>query len=291
MSKETKAAFALLGTIFLWAYMAVLARGVVTVISPVTVLFYRLLIASLFFLPFFIRGRVWKKLHFRELLLVSLGSTINLTFFTIGLKYTSASVSQLLYAAMPILILIYSRVIYNERQSAKKILGVILGFAGLVLIGIMSAVEKGETITGSLLGNLLILVAMFGWTTYLINSKKLSKHFSPTEMGSTSILLSFLFSIVLVIFTDVLQGKSLLVPVGFLLPLFYIGFAATFLTYILYQYAIRHSSALKVSLASYIQPVVTTMLAMFFLGETLTLHFVIGSVLILSGVFLTSSVR
>lgn len=289
MTTSLKAALALLITITLWAYMAVVARGVVTVISPITVLFYRLLIAALCFLPLFIKRRPWEKPQFAKLLIISFGSTLNLTLFTVGLKYTSASVSQLIYAAMPILILIYGKIIMGEKQANKKIIGVLLGFSGLLLIGFMSAIEKGETITGSLLGNSLIFIAMLGWTSYLINSKSLSKYFRPIEMGATAIIVSFLVSFILLLINQLFFGGTFFLSSRFYFPIFYIGFAGTFLTYILYQYAIRHTSSLSVSLSSYIQPIITTLLAMVILGEKLTLHYVLGSVLIFSGVFLSSS--
>src|SRR3989344_2367271 len=120
MNTSTKATIALFGTIFLWAFMAVVAKNLVEEISPVIVLFYRLFIAAVCFLPFFLKNRIWEKPHFANLFFISLGSTVNLTLFTLGIKYTSASVSQLLYAAMPILILLHGKFFKNEIPSLRK---------------------------------------------------------------------------------------------------------------------------------------------------------------------------
>lgn len=288
MKNSTKATFALLGTIILWSYMVVVSRQIVAEIEPITVLFLRLLIASVFFLPFFIFNHTWKKPHFWKLLFISLGSTINLTFFILGIKYTTASASQIIYAAMPILILIYGRFVYKEKQTWTKIMGILIGFIGLLLIGYLSSIEKGETISGTLHGNLLISIAMLGWTFYLLASKKISKYFSPIELGSTSILVSFIISAVIYFINPFSTDSSLILNKGQFFAIFYIGFAGTFLTYLLYQYAVKHSSPLKVSMTSYIQPITTAFLAILLLNERLTFYFVIGSVLVLLGVFLTS---
>lgn len=291
MKTSTKATLALLGTVLLWSHMVVITRGIVAFVPPITVLFYRLLIAALCFMPFFLKNRTWEKPHFIKMVLISLGATINLTFFILGIKYTSASASQIIYATMPILILSYGRFILKEKQTRTKIIGILIGFLGLLLIGYLSAIEQGETISGSLRGNFLIFVAMSGWTWYLLSSKKLSANFLPIEMGSTSILVSFLVSSVLFIINQsIYQNPISFSPVIFM-SLLYIGFFGTFITYILYQYAIRHSSALKVSLTSYIQPVTTAFLAILLLGEQLTFYFIIGSVMVLIGIFITSSVK
>ena len=288
MKNSTKATFALLGTVLLWSYMVVISRQIVFDIDPVTVLFLRLLIASIFFLPFFIFNHTWKKPHFLKLLLISLGSTTNLTFFILGIKYTTASASQIVYAAMPILIFTYGRLILKEKQTPIKITGIIIGFLGLLLIGFLSAIEKGATITGTLYGNILISIAMLGWTFYLLTSKKISKYFNPIELGSTSILVSFIISTVIFFVNQSLTHSSLILNKGQFFTIFYIGFAGTFLTYLLYQYAVKHSSPLKVSLTSYIQPVTTAFLAILILGEKLTYYFIIGSIFVLLGVFFTS---
>ena len=289
MNTSNKATIALLSTVVLWSVLVVIARGIVSVVSPITVLFFRLLIASVCFLPIIIKNRVWEKPHFKKLALVSLASTINLTFFIIGIKYTSATASQIIYATMPILILIINRFFKKEKQSLNKITGVIIGFLGLIFIGYLSAVEKGETVSGSLYGNVLIMIAMLGWTSYLIFSKKLSQYFLPIEMGGISIIVSFIITSVVFLINQNIEKSPILFNSSIVLAYIYIGFAGTFLTYILFQYAVKHSSSLKVSLTSYIQPVTTAFLAIIFLGEKMTFNFILGSLLIMSGVFLTSS--
>src|SRR3990172_8114517 len=105
MTVKQKAIGALLGTIFLWSFMVIIARFAVLRVSAIYLLFLRLLVASICFLPFFLKSRVWRNKRFKSLVLISLGSTINLTFFMLGIQYTTASASQIIYAAIPILVL------------------------------------------------------------------------------------------------------------------------------------------------------------------------------------------
>lgn len=290
MKTTTKALLALLSTVILWAFMVVIARALVESVSSVYLLFLRLLIAAIIFLPFFIIKKPWKKKYFKKLMFISLGSTINLTFFMLGIQFTTASTSQIIYAAIPIIVLAIGSFFHKEKNSFSKITGVVLGFTGLLLIVYLSAVEKGQTITGSLLGNMLIFIAMSGWTWYLFSSKGISKFFSPIEIGSTTIIVSFLVSIVVMMINLSISPMIFDISLVTFLGTFYMGFCGTFLTYILYQYAVRHLSSLTVSLTSYIQPISTTLLAVIFLNEKLTKSFIFGGILVLTGVFLCSPV-
>lgn len=288
MNTTQKAVLALLGTIFLWALMAVIVKSIVILVPAALLLFLRMFVAGIFFLPIFIRLKPWRKSQFNRLLLISLGSALNITFFMFGIQYTSASASQLIYAALPMLVLVIQRFIFQEKHGRSKTLGVIIGFAGLLFIIYRSSIEKGTTITGSLLGNLLIIIAMLSWTFYLLSSKKISKSFSPMEIGSTSILVGFCLATLIYFVSSFISPIQIHWDLNIILSSLYIGFCGTFLTYILYQYALSHLSSLSVSLASYIQPVATTILAVLLIGERLTFYYIAGSIMVLAGVFLCS---
>lgn len=291
MNTRTKALAALFGTVVLWSFMVVVARDAVSRTDSIVLLFLRLFVAFIAFLPIFLKSRVWKKPKFKTLVLVSLASTVNLTFFMLGIAHTSASASQVIYAAIPIIVLLFGTYFQKHSHTARKIAGVIIGFLGIALIVYLSALEKGETIVGSLYGNSLVIIAMLGWASYLLSSKHLTKFFAPVEIGSTTITVGFLVSSVLLAI-HLLGGAdvgSLALPA--LAASIYMGLFGTFTTYILYQYAVKHLSSLTVSLTSYIQPITTAFLAILFLGERLTTPFIIGSILVFAGIFLVSEVK
>lgn len=291
MNTNNKAVLALLIMVVLFSFSVIIARVLVFSIPPFFVHFFRMLFASIAFLPFFIKSRCWQKEKFSSLLIVSVFASLNLVGFIWGIQYTTASASQIIYSAQPILIIIIGYLFLNEKYPGRKIIGVITGLAGVIYIVFLSKIEGGTTISGSLVGNLTMILAMSGWLTYTLLSKKLSKYFKPIEISSTSILVALAISIPLLFWPG--RGKVDLSVVS--LPLFwaifYMGIFGTFFTHILFQYAVKHTSSLTVSLASYIQPITTTFLAIILIGETLTLNFVAGSSLVFLGVFLSTALE
>jgi drug/metabolite transporter (DMT)-like permease len=288
---NVKAFTALIVTTLLWSLMAVISKYAVSSITGVTLLFLRMLIASIAFAPIFFYVKPWRKPHFKQLVAISTFSALNMTFYLLGIQYTSASASILIYAAMPILIIIASAVLYKKKYDSQKMVGVGVGFIGLLYIMYLSSLEKGTTISGSLHGNILVIGAMLSWTIYLLLSKKLSKFFTPLEIGSTSILWAFIIALGIFLFQSIGKPFSIQLNINIILAALYIGLCGTFLTYILFQYAIKHLSSLTVSLSNYLQPIATTFFAILFIGEKLTPHYIIGSLIILGGVLLSSDIQ
>lgn len=291
MSSAAKAYIALLITVLLWSYQAIAAKNAVADIPSMVLLFLRMLFAAIAFLPFFIREAPWKQEKFPTVLKISLFACINTTAFLWGIGYTSASASQLIYAAMPISVMVIERIVRRTRYPFHTMAGVGLGFVGIGYIGYLSLIERGTTITGGIAGNIAILIAMTGWVVYIFKSKKLSTSFSPFALGSTSVLVNLLVAAVLaagqmVFFQPVIHWSG-----AGLWGAAYMGIFGTFLAYIFYQYGIRHSSPLTVSMTSYVQPVTTGILAMIFLNERLTIGYVVGCLLIFSGIFLSSTME
>lgn len=291
MNTKIKSLFALAGTVVFFSILVIIARAVVADVSPMLLLFIRMFVAAAAFLPFLLKSKVWQKPKINNLISVSLLSTINLVFFIWGIQYTSASTSQLIYAAQPILAIIVGTYIYKQRYSSLSIIGVLLGLAGLAIIIIHSAVDKGETIAGGIVGNIAVTIAMLGWFWYIMLSKKLSKYFSPIEIASVSVFVSLVVSVVLLFLQTVLNPIHIVLSWKAVLAGGYMGFFGTFLTYLFLQYSIKYLTTLTVNLTSYIQPIVVTSLAIIFLGEKLTASFSLGTLLIFAGIFLTTTLE
>lgn len=291
MTAKSKALIGLGLTVILFSFVVIATRFAVSDTSQSVLMFYRMLFASLAFLPFVIKSQVWKKAKFRDLLSVSALSSVNILFFMWGIKYTSASASQLIYAAAPILNIVISDFIWKEKVKTRTIVGVIIGLFGIFFVIISSVLEKGETISGSLTGNIAVVIAMLGWLFYTLLSKRISKYFNVWEIGSTSILITLFCATFFLFFQHKTDFWALAISFDTLLICLYLGIFGTFATYVLMQYAIKHLSTLTVNLTSYIQPISTTLLAIILLGEKLTPTFILGGLFVFSGIIITVTIE
>lgn len=294
MSSQNKALIALLIASFFWATSGVVTKVLLKTFDPLSLGVIRLTIASIVILPFFLRStkKVTKKLIL-DILPVSIFSTANFVFFLFGINTTTANSTGIIYTATPLLTALLSRKLIGEHVSRQKITGILIGLLGVLTILFLPLLEKNHIIVGDIRGNLLIVCAMIMFSLYNIGSRHLTntKQYDPLIITSISLFVSALVFHLLYVF---LPHKSIfpaiLVPTIFLCAVYFAVFV-TVLTYILHQWAIKHSSATTGALTTYIQPVLGFVLNGFFLGEVITGGFMFGSILVFAGTLMATGTR
>jgi len=191
--------------------------------------------------------------------------------------------SQMVYGAIPIISATLSFYILKERFGFTKITGIIVGFIGTILIVLLPLISSNSG--GSILGNLIITIAMLSISLYWVLSKKLQSEYSPLEINNyfiftTTFLLIFLSIIDLFKHPNWWEGVSS----NSYLALIFIAIFGTAITYLISQILIKKTTPVMASMVLYIQPFATFVLAYLFLSEKLTSLFSIGVVLSLLGV-------
>lgn len=282
-----------LGAIFLsslfWSAVAPFMKILYQVFDPFPLAFIRFGIAFLLILPFFLRQPIPK--ISKIVVFTILISSGNIFFFYLGIAKTTAISSTMIYAATPFIVAILSRFLIKEKLAAHKITGIILGFFGVALIVMLPSLVKGETNLGDLSGNLMVALAVCFWSLYTVGSRYLTdvKKYSSLSLSALSFMSS---AVIFGILTAIFPHRNLIMPLTqfkYFLLVIYVAVFATVVTFLLYQWAIKHSSAVTASLGNYLQPVFTIALSMALIGEKLTWGFVIGSFLVMTGLVIFSS--
>jgi drug/metabolite transporter (DMT)-like permease len=252
---------------------------------PFSFVFIRFLFSFIIILPILVKRKNFVKDIWR-LTPITLFGTFNIILFIIGIQYTTATIGQLLYAGVPLLTGLFAVYFLKENLKLLKILGIIIGFIGVLIVTILPILEKGKAFTGSLEGNILIILGVISWSFYMVFSKRAQEKFSPFMVTSAFILVTTIVSFPLFIVTFVNNHAWInSLGTGSILSLLYVAIAGTVLTYFLNQYAIKHGGSVFASMSFYLLPIVAFLTASVVLGEGLTTGLVIGGVLALLGVF------
>lgn len=265
---------------------AVIKIGLVS-IPPLSFAFLRFLIAGVIILPFLLKKKIIKSIW--SLVPLSLLGTINIVVFILGVKRTTATIAQLLYAGVPLLTALIIFIFLKERLDFRKAFGISIGFLGVVFVVLLPIFEKGTKFSGDLFGNLLIAIGVISWSFYTVFSKDKLKSFSPFVMTATFILITLLILLPLSIFESIQYAnwwKTLSLSSVF--SLIYVGTVSTIFTYLLNQYAIKHGGSIFASMQFYLIPISAYLFAFLLLGEGLTKGLVAGGLLALLGVYITT---
>jgi drug/metabolite transporter, DME family len=132
---------------------------------------------------------------------------------------------------------------------------------------------------------------MTSFTLYSVLLKKTAAGYKPIQTTFVFALVAFILSAIFSV-SDFINTPSwwLGVSVQSILSIIYVGIFGTALYYLLMQIIIKKASPVISNLILYLQPITAIILSVIFLGETLSLFFIIGAVLSFAGVlFVTQS--
>jgi RarD protein len=216
------------------------------------------------------------------LFLSLLAIPVNQFFFLYGIRYSTAANAALLYATTPALVLLLSRILLGERLTRRKVTGVAIAFAGVLLV----ILERGpDASLQYVYGNAIIFIAVVAWSTYTAYGKRLIARVGPIGASSITLFIGTLMFIPIGII-PALQFPYETLSVSNWLQILYLGLITSVVAYVLWYYALGRAEAGKVALFTNLQPVITTVLAVLLLGQSLTPMFVIGGIVVLCGVVL-----
>ena len=268
----------------------VAAKYALGAFKPFTVVALRFFFASLFLLPLVISSKELSIKKFKSLFPVAVVGAINPILLFIGLQFTQASFSPLIYAGVPAMTAAYAIYVQKQKINRKKIIGIILGLCGVGAIVILPLLEN-TTSNISFLGNLLIFFASIAFLFYGLLSKQ-----KQQDLNISPLALTFYFSLVTLLLSLPFMGYELIsfglstqISLIHILSTVYTGLIGTGVFYLAYQYALRHGSAITASLFTYLQPIFGIALAALILDEKITLPFIAGGALAIIGAQIASS--
>lgn len=274
----------------LWAGNIVLGRYVAGHIPPVTLSTVRWIGATLIILPFALpQLRRDLPLIRRSLpaliLLAGTGiSTYNaLSYF--ALQYTQAVNGLLMQSTAPLLVGVWSFVLYRDRLTPGQVAGILISLCGVVLI-----ISRGDVNTllhfTLNMGDIWILIALFVYafyTTILRNRPQLGPlSFLAVIMAIGSILL------VPVALLELSLGKTLVINRETLSVLAYVMIGPSIIAYLAFNRGVELVGANRAAPFLHLMPVFGTALAILFLGEQVAWFHFGGYALVIGGITLAT---
>lgn len=218
------------------------------------------------------------------------GMSINIAAFIAGLDYSTPVNSSILIIISPIFVVILSFFIFKNKINFIKILGIILGFIGAIIL-ILTADSNNSIGRNIPLGNFLFIVNCISYAYYLIIVKPMAEKYDLITLFKWLFLIGLIFNFPLGInqFLDVDWASLPLWEA--VLPMVFVVVGTTCMTYFLNGYALSKITSTEVAVFMYLQPIIGILFAIFTKSDTITLIMFVASVLIFTGVYLTSVLK
>ena len=218
------------------------------------------------------------------------GMSINIAAFIAGLDYSTPVNSSILIIISPIFVVILSFFIFKNKINFIKILGIILGFIGAIIL-ILTADSNSSIGRNIPFGNFLFIVNSISYAYYLIIVKPMAEKYDLITLFKWLFLIGLIFNFPLGInqFLDVDWASLPLWEA--VLPMVFVVVGTTCMTYFLNGYALSKITSTEVAVFMYLQPIIGILFAIFTKSDTITLIMFVASVLIFTGVYLTSVLK
>ena len=275
----------------IYAGNLLVGKAVTDTIPPITLAFLRLSIAFLAILPFgwkewkeniTLWKNEWKAIF--SLAFTGIAAFNALVYYS--LHFTSPVNAGIVESATPIFSVIIGFILLREKLAKLQLIGVLIS-----TVGVLWVIAKGSILVLVTLsfnfGDILMLIAVICWVFYSFFVKKHSGKF-PLYGGLLSIL--FTAIIVMIPFTALEWNKIIEINwnIGAVFALLYLGIFPSVLALMWWNKAVEDIGPSQASVFLNLVPVFAALGSYVFLQEVITWHQVVGGIIVLVGVILTT---
>lgn len=279
------------GTTFVWTKLLIGAG-----ISPAQIFTLRFVIAYVLLLAFSLtagrKGHRWLAGSVRdELLMAALGVTGGSLYFLTeneALRFTTATNTSLIVCSCPLFAALLIRLCYRaERLGRRQMAGSAVAFGGMAVV-----VLNGRFVLNlSPLGDALAFTACICWAVYSLLMKSVGGRYS-TMFVTRKV---FFYGVVTILpyyaFVPGLPPAGVLLRPPVLANLLFLGCVASMVCFLTWNWCMARLGAVRATNWVYFNPVTTMVFAWWLLGEVITPWFLLGSAMILAGMYMADSSR
>lgn len=279
------------GATAIWSGNFIIARGLHDNIPPVSLAFYRWLVAVIVFLPFALKHliREWdivKKHPFYFSITALLGVTTFNTLIYIAGHTTTAMNLSLIAITFPIFIILFSRILYKEYMTVPKGIGITL-----VLLGVVMLITKGSL--SALLnisfnrGDVWMLLASIIFAIYSLFLRNKPGAISVMALQLSIFILGLLFLFPFFLWEQTTFQHAVLTRTT-IPAILYIGIFASLGAFVFWTKAVVILGPAKAGMVYYTLPLFSGFLAYMFLAESINMIYFYSMLLIFMGIVTTN---
>ena len=255
--------------------------------EPITTIFLRLSISSIFlFLVLFVSGYL-QRIKRQHYLLILTSAVFNPFLYFLGenfgLKYSSASISAVVIATIPVFTPIAAWLMIREKVSILNIMGIGVSFAGILVM----LLKPDMSFSHSPSGILLLFLAVFSAVVYSVFLKRLTENYNPMSIIAWQNLIGALLFLPLFLIFDRDSFLASRPDLRMFSALFSLAILASSMAYVLFTFTVKHLGVSRANVYSNLIPVITAFASYFILNELFSTGKILGMFIVISGVIIT----
>ena len=250
---------------------------------------YVLLVVLIVATPLGAGSRRWLCHSWRdELMMIGLGLTGGSIYFlteNAAMLFTTATNTSLIVCSCPLFTMLIVRLVYREESTrVGEVIGSLISLTGMALV-----VLNGHFVLHlSPLGDLLAFSACMCWAVYSLIIKQVSETYSPVFVTRKVFFYGLITMLPYYLFAGPLPSWGIVMQRSVITNLLFLGCVASLACFVLWNWVIKHLGPVATTNWVYFNPITTIVFAAWLLGERITPYFLLGTIFILSGMYIAA---
>ncbi|MFA9558359.1 DMT family transporter [Evansella sp. AB-rgal1] len=279
---------------FFWGTNFVFSRMIVDEVPPFQLSVGRWVIASIVFLPFVYKEikqhldvlkKNWKPLFFLGLTGIAGFNTL----LYIAMQYTTSINASLVNATAPLFIVLLSVFFLREKIVTLQYIGIAISLLGVFIVITGGSLETLVTLTINP-GDVIVFGAVIVWAIYSVLMKRFGVHVPKKATFLITMYIGVIMLLPFALYERTFSPISLVaLPWETTLAVLYLGIFPSVISFLCWNEGVMQVGPGRASTYLYLIVFFTTLLAVTFGGETITITQIIGGVFLLAGVIVGSN--
>jgi len=290
-SSRLKVYVLLVFSMLIWGFSFIFTDILFDYFSPISIVVLRVLIATLFMFILSLILKKLQKIEKKDIKLFLLFALFDPFGYFIcesyGLKLTSPTTTAVVIATIPLFTPFSAIIFLKEKISMLNVIGIIVSFAGVLLV----VITKNFELSVSALGLLFLSGAVFTAVLYNFFLRKLAQKYNVfTIITVQNICSSLLFMPLFIIYT-IGELRTVNYDLTMISSLILLSVFASSLAFIFYANSIKVIGITKTNVFTNSIPIFTAIFSYFVVGEVIGLNKILGIALVMFGLFLSQLMK
>ncbi len=250
---------------------------------------YRFTFAFLTLLAIILIFKIKIKINKKDLPLLIIMAISQPTLYFIfennGILYSTTSFASIMISVIPIVCILFGNVFLKEKVNYKQVIFAFVAVGGVIL----SSISNWNSGNIEVLGIILLFGAVLTSAIFNTISRKVSTKYSSFERTFMMFLVSMVSFNLIALFENINDLTKIIVPIqniNFILPVLYLGMISSVIAFILVNVANTNLPVSQGTIFSCISTVVSVIVGIIILKETVNLLTIVSTIIILIGVYL-----
>jgi drug/metabolite transporter (DMT)-like permease len=225
-----------------------------------------------------------RRVYGHLVVLALINIVVPFTLITWGEQSIDSALAAILNSTVPLFTIVLAALAFaDEAITMNRIVGLVVGFAGVVIL-------TSRSLGGSesnLLGELAMIGSSISYAAGNVYARKMVRGLRPMVPAFFQVFIAFLITASLALLTEAPLGVAIRPDAAF--AVLWLGVFGSGIAYLLFFRLLRDWGSTRTSLVAYLLPIVGIVLGYAVLGETIDARIVLGTALIIGGVALVNS--